>query len=288
MKSNKYVQLISLVLLIFLITSQYIVTAQTRFDDGIKELAEDLIEKVGNKDLERIAVWNFIDQDESHSKLAEYIAEEFSVHFTNNNVGFNVIDRQYLNQILDEHKLTMSGFVDEETAQEIGKFSGAQAIVVGRFSVLGNSIKIWVKVLDAETAMQVAASTASLPVDNLIKELVVEETRNPLPLERPGFNENGDTNATDREDEDADEAVENGVICFKSLLTYYTKVEIILTSEQSNRGMVTLPVHGEECIYELPPGVYLCKVRLMNGDRSLQEFQIQVKSGETKQKNIGA
>lgn len=47
---------------------------------------------------------------------------------------YEVLDRQHFSRILEEHKLTFSGLVDESSAAEIGKLLGSAALVFGRIS----------------------------------------------------------------------------------------------------------------------------------------------------------
>lgn len=47
---------------------------------------------------------------------------------------YDVLDRQHFSRILEEHKLTFSGLVDESSAAEIGKLIGSAALVFGRVS----------------------------------------------------------------------------------------------------------------------------------------------------------
>ncbi len=47
---------------------------------------------------------------------------------------FDVLDRQHFNDILQEHKLTYSGLMDDSTTAEIGKLLGSAALIFGRVS----------------------------------------------------------------------------------------------------------------------------------------------------------
>lgn len=46
-----------------------------------------------------------------------------------------VLDRKHLDSIMDEHKLKMTGLTDESGIQDLGKFTGAAAMVYGSISV---------------------------------------------------------------------------------------------------------------------------------------------------------
>lgn len=45
---------------------------------------------------------------------------------------FDVLDRENINSLLEEHKLGMSGIVDESTAMQMGKVIGASALIAGK------------------------------------------------------------------------------------------------------------------------------------------------------------
>lgn len=51
-----------------------------------------------------------------------------------NSGRFEVLDRQHVDQLFTEHKLTFSGVIDENTAVEIGKLIGSAALIFGRVS----------------------------------------------------------------------------------------------------------------------------------------------------------
>jgi len=55
--------------------------------------------------------------------LASRIEEDFV------NAGITVIDREHLNSVLTEHKLQVSGLIDQKTAARVGQLLGAQALI---------------------------------------------------------------------------------------------------------------------------------------------------------------
>ncbi len=55
--------------------------------------------------------------------LASRIEEDFV------NAGLTVIDREHLNSVLAEHKLQVSGLIDQKTAAKVGQLLGAQALI---------------------------------------------------------------------------------------------------------------------------------------------------------------
>jgi outer membrane protein assembly factor BamB/TolB-like protein len=69
-----------------------------------------------------------------------------------------LVERSRLNDAQKEIKLGQSGAVDGSTAQKMGKFLGADGVVVGSFQKVGNTLRISARVIDVLTA-QVREST---------------------------------------------------------------------------------------------------------------------------------
>jgi len=69
-----------------------------------------------------------------------------------------VIDRQNIEKILEEQNLQMSGVMDQNTAAEIGKLSGADFIVMGTVSAVGKSYYLNIKLISVKTAEIVGSS----------------------------------------------------------------------------------------------------------------------------------
>lgn len=63
---------------------------------------------------------------------AQDIRDAFTSKLLESDYFETVLDRQYLQAILQEHQLAWSGLVDESTAPQLGQFIGAAALVVGR------------------------------------------------------------------------------------------------------------------------------------------------------------
>jgi len=66
------------------------------------------------------------------------------------NQGFNIVDRASLDRIRTEQKMQTSGEIDDRTAVSIGKFSGANYIVLGRI-VTTDVSQLRLQMLDVQT-----------------------------------------------------------------------------------------------------------------------------------------
>jgi TolB-like protein len=66
--------------------------------------------------------------------------------------GIAVVERQALNDLLQEQRLALSGRVDESSAVEIGKLLGAQYMFYGQVASIANNLRIDIRAVDVETS----------------------------------------------------------------------------------------------------------------------------------------
>lgn len=141
-----------------------IVVISQDLDRKLEQTAMDLAKKLNKKETGKVAIWGFFAEDGKENALGTFLTEDFSIHLTNNANAFSIVERRQLKTILKEHRLSDEGYIDQKTAKQLGKFSAADAVLVGTYSVLRTEIKIRVKVLDTETALQVAGVSGNLPM----------------------------------------------------------------------------------------------------------------------------
>jgi|GEM_PF-1744673 len=78
-----------------------------------------------------------------------------------------VVERGQLNLVTDELKLGLSGLVDEKSAAEVGKLTGATYMVLGSFMPLGKAVRIDAKVIETATATVISGAAASAKAASL-------------------------------------------------------------------------------------------------------------------------
>jgi hypothetical protein len=77
------------------------------------------------------------------------------------NVGkVRVVDRENITKIVKEYEFQQSDLTDESTAVEIGKLSGADIIVIGSISYVGEIFYLNIKIISVETAEIIGSSIA--------------------------------------------------------------------------------------------------------------------------------
>ncbi len=142
------------------------------FNEQLEKLAQELAEKINVKEKAKVALWGFISENDNHKEFEHFLAEDFSIYLSNHAENFALIDRAHLHLILKEHRLNAEGYIDENTTKRLGKIIAADAVVVGTFTVLNSDIRVRIKVLDTETALQFAGCLGNLPINDNVAEVL--------------------------------------------------------------------------------------------------------------------
>lgn len=97
-------------------------------------LATSIAQATDIKDFPRVAVMNFGNKAITSQGLRDQdfsSATEYAIYQLSASGWFDLIDYEQLSTIANMHSINMSGLVDPSTAVEIGKFAGAEYMVVG-------------------------------------------------------------------------------------------------------------------------------------------------------------
>jgi TolB-like protein len=126
-------------------------------DAAIREASNYLNENIpkGNK----LAFLNFRSE---YQTLSEYVIDEL-ISNTINDKLFTVVDRANLSLIQQEIDFQMSGKISDEMAVSIGQMLGAQTIVSGAVSKMGDLFRLRVRTLDVQTAQILGQFNRNIP-----------------------------------------------------------------------------------------------------------------------------
>jgi hypothetical protein len=126
-------------------------------DAAIRETSDYLNKQLpkGNK----LVVLNI---QSEYPALSEYIIDELIANTVNDRV-FTVVDRQQLDTLRQELDFQTTGEVDDETAQALGRIAGAQIIVSGAVSRIGDLYRLRVRALSVQTAQIAGQFNRNIP-----------------------------------------------------------------------------------------------------------------------------
>jgi curli biogenesis system outer membrane secretion channel CsgG len=91
----------------------------------------------------------------SDLELAQFVAEELEVILVQNK--FSLVDRGSLDKIRQEQRFQLSGDVDDTSAVSIGKFAGANVVIVGGITGADSTRRLRLRALSTENARVIGA-----------------------------------------------------------------------------------------------------------------------------------
>lgn len=142
------------------------------YEKEIDALSVTMAQKIASKGKTRVAVVDFADLEGNVRYFDKFIAEQFSVALAGAGKGFRVIDRSNLNSLIKEHKLSATGMINPATAMKLGKIAGADALVTGTLTPIGDNVQLIVKVLDANTADVIDSGKINIARTQAVNELL--------------------------------------------------------------------------------------------------------------------
>lgn len=228
------------------------------FDAQLEELAQNIATKLDGKGKKKVAVWGFVTESGERTALGNYITEDFSVYVTNFGDNFEIIDRNHLDMLLKEHQLNSEGYIDENTAKELGKIVAVDAIITGTFTVLTTNVKVRAKVLDTETALQFAASMANLPLNENVSSYLGISVNGGNTTNK-GFNTPLNSNETINNPDTVDSECQKkltGDFCFSNAFNEKIIIQIkhyrdAVYNRKNIFKTITLEAKETKCVYGL-------------------------------------
>jgi TolB-like protein len=148
-------------------------SAQVRLSAGIDSLAAKISATVAGQGKRKIAVLPFRDLNGRPTVFGAFISEELVTRLVNG-ANLEVVERALLNQALAELKLGQSGAIDPQTAAQVGRFAGVQAIVTGTTTDLGSSVFINCRLIAVETGQIAGAASTQILKDDDVRSILAE------------------------------------------------------------------------------------------------------------------
>ncbi len=134
-------------------------TQERSLDQGLDEVARKITESIPSDIKQTVAVMDFNDLQGNVTMLGRFVSEELiTILFQTRQ--FKVIERSLLEKALQELKFNTTDLVDTSNAKQLGKVVGADAIVTGTITDLGQSVKINARVIAVESGEIISAASA--------------------------------------------------------------------------------------------------------------------------------
>jgi len=116
-----------------------------------------------------IAVWdleNMTPGQQSLPDLGEVLSSRI-IEIINNSGDYTVVDREKLLLTLEELNLGTTELVDDSTRLRVGAMVGARLMIFGGYQVIGNMMRIDLRVIETETGRLIKAGQKTVTAADL-------------------------------------------------------------------------------------------------------------------------
>ena len=139
--------------------------------DGVQDLATQIASKVKQEQKRKIAVLPFRELEGKPTVLGTYLAEDLVTNLFNLG-SFDIVERTMLDKLLGEIKLGQSGLIDPDTAKEVGKIAGVDAVVTGTLTDLQSYVAVNCRLIDTATGRVFAAAQVRIVKDDDVRKIL--------------------------------------------------------------------------------------------------------------------
>lgn len=158
--------------------------AQGGLDQRVSELSHQIAGKMSAKQKTTIAVVEFTDLQGNVTDFGRFLAEELITRLYNAE-KFKVIERQQLNKVIAEQKLSLSGIIDPGSAKRLGRILGVDAIVSGTVTNLAQSLKVNARLISTESGEIFAVASTEIFKDESVIGLLSASSASPAGKSTP-------------------------------------------------------------------------------------------------------
>lgn len=117
-----------------------------------------------------IAVFDFDNATLMDRPASEYLARllpEMLMAGLSRSDGVRLVERVHLRQVLEEQRLGSSDLADPDTQLRLGNITGARHMVFGGYMVLGDQIRVDVRLVETESSLTLFAEPVTGPVSGI-------------------------------------------------------------------------------------------------------------------------
>lgn len=126
----------------------------------------------------KVGVGEVLSHGGRSTPLGTYLAEQIDVALTRLRVtsGFQLVERRWLKQVLEEYQLCQSGITDATCAKQLGTLVDADILLLGSLTNLGDRISLTVKLIETKTGFNLEAESVHIPKDPAMTQLLIESS----------------------------------------------------------------------------------------------------------------
>ncbi|MCB1156381.1 MAG: hypothetical protein H7A25_24865 [Leptospiraceae bacterium] len=148
---------------------------EKNLENGLIEMRTQIERSLKEGNKKSIAILDFTDLSGKKVDLGKYLSEKLI--FTMFDVkGITVIERNQLNKVLKELNFHQNGLIDKGTIKEVGRLTGANALLIGTLTDMKEVIDVNGRIVNTENGEILAVMSVALKKDEQIKQLTIPPT----------------------------------------------------------------------------------------------------------------
>lgn len=140
-------------------------------EEGLGQLSSQIASDLSENSKRKIAVIEFADLKGNVTDLGRYLSEKLITELFKTK-KFTVVERQLLNKVINEQKLSLTGVIDPTSAQKLGRLLGVDAIAAGSVSDLTKTIEINARLINTGTGEVFSAASVAITKDETVCNLM--------------------------------------------------------------------------------------------------------------------
>ncbi|MDO8757278.1 MAG: FlgO family outer membrane protein, partial [Elusimicrobiota bacterium] len=139
--------------------------SSARASSDVKDLAQAFTAAASARQIKRVAVVPFTAPRGAASFSGAIVSERLVIQILARG-ELDLVERRFLDKILEEQRLGVFGIMDQDTVKNLGKVLGVDAILTGTIVELkGDRVEVNARLIHAETAQVLAADTVRVAKD---------------------------------------------------------------------------------------------------------------------------
>src|SRR5262245_30284346 len=144
--------------------------SQNSLDQQMADLSRQISQEFVGSTKNTIAVVEFTDLKGQVTDLERFLSEELITGLYQSR-KFRVIERQLLNKVISEQKLSLTWPIDPASARRLGSLLGVDASVSCTFADLGVKLRINARLISAATGEVLDVASTTITKDNSVTAL---------------------------------------------------------------------------------------------------------------------
>jgi TolB-like protein len=124
----------------------------------------------------KVGVGEVLSHGGRSTPLGTYLAEQIDVALSRLRMasGFQIVERRWLKQVLEEYQLCQSGITEAACAKQLGTLVDADILLLGSLIDLGDRISLTVKLIETKTGFNLGAESIRISKDPAMTQLLIE------------------------------------------------------------------------------------------------------------------